>query len=47
MSAAAKPLGGEPIAQEQTLDRVFANGGLRLIVLWRRRLPLRAARPFD
>lgn len=26
MSAAAKPLGGELIAQEQTLDRLFANG---------------------
>ena len=26
MSAAAKPLGGELIAQEQTLDRLFAKG---------------------
>jgi len=40
MSAAAKPLGGELIAQEQTLDRLFATatiaelqGHLRLVHL--------------
>jgi len=30
MSAAAKPLGGEVIAREQTLDRLFANGEITL-----------------
>jgi hypothetical protein len=30
MSAAAKPLGGELIAQEQTLDQLFANGEITL-----------------
>ena len=28
MSAAAKPLGGELIAQEQALDQLFANGDI-------------------